>query len=235
MIRVLTLITALLLTQLAYGEETVKDEKAKKAHPGLMDPAKANETAPEKFDVEFTTTKGDFTLTVQRDWSPNGADRFYNMVRIGYFEEIAFFRAIEGFMVQFGIHGDPKVNEKWFDATIKDDKKKGISNEPGFITFAKTGQPDSRSTQFFLSLGSNGFLDSQGFTPFGKVTKGMEVVKKINTEYGENPRNENVQGDFKAMGNEYIKKRFPKIDFIKSVKLIDAEELEKRKKESALQ
>ncbi len=231
MIRVLTLISVLLVSPIAFGQEKPGEEK--KPHPGLMDPAKANEEAPAKFDVEFATTKGNFTLTVQRDWSPNGADRFYNLVRVGYFKDIAFFRAIEGFMAQFGIHGDPEVNEKWFDATIKDDPNKRISNEPGFITFAKTGRPNSRSTQFFLNLGNNGFLDSQGFTPFGKVTKGMDVVKKINTEYGENPPNENVQGDYKAMGNKYIKKRFPNIDFIKSVTLLDAEEMEKRKKKEA--
>lgn len=221
MTRNVMLAVVMLVAPLAFGQDAATAQKeSKKPHPGLMNPKLANEKAPEEFDVVFSTTKGDFVISVQRKWSPNGADRFYNMAKIGYFQDIGIFRAIKGFMFQFGIHGDPKVNQKWFDATIKDDKNAGISNKPGFITFAKTGQPNSRSTQFFVSLGDNNFLDRQGFTPFGQITKGMEVAQKINTEYGENPRNENVQGDYKSKGNAYIKKRFPKIDFIKSVKIV---------------
>lgn len=193
--------------------------KPKKPHPGLLDPKQAVEKAPAKFDVLVSTTKGDLVITVQRDWSPNGADRFYNLVKIGYFKDIGIFRAIKGFMVQFGIHGDPNVNKAWSEATIKDDaQKRGISNKPGMITFARTSQPDSRSTQFFINLGSNGFLDPQGFTPFGQITKGADVITKINTEYGENTRE--VQSKFEAEGNDYIRKRYPKIDYIKSIQLM---------------
>ena len=191
--------------------------KPAEPHPGLMNPKLATAKAPEKFDVEVTTTKGNFTITVDRTWSPNGADRFYNLVSIGYFNDIGIFRAIKGFMFQFGIHGDPNVNKKWSDANIKDDPAKGISNTPGTITFARTGAPDSRSTQFFINLGNNDFLDNQGFTPFGKVTKGADVITKINTEYGENPRS--FQGQFEAKGNAYLKERMPKVDYIKSVRL----------------
>lgn len=192
------------------------------AHPGLMDPTKAVEKAPEKFQAKVVTTKGDFVIEVTRKWSPNGADRFYNLVKIGYFEEVGIFRAIKGFMFQFGIHGNPDVNKKWGEATINDDPNvPGISNQKGYVTFAKTGRPNSRSTQFFVNLGNNKGLDRQGFTPFGAVVSGQDVLDKINTEYGENPRNENIQANFESQGNPYIKKRFPNIDFIKSVTLVD--------------
>jgi peptidyl-prolyl cis-trans isomerase A (cyclophilin A) len=187
----------------------------------LPPPAEANEKAPDKFQVEFETTKGNFVVEVNREWSPNGADRFYNLVKIGYFQDIAYFRAIEGFMIQFGIHGDPQVNKVWSEARIKDDPNAGISNEPGMLTFAKTGAPDSRSVQFFINLGNNARLDEMGFTPLGKVVSGMDVVKQINTEYGENSRE--VQGRFQAEGNKFIREKYPNIDFIKSAKLITKE------------
>lgn len=189
-------------------------------HPGMLQPSAANEKAPDVFRVKVATTKGDFVLECHRDWSPNGADRFYNLCKIGYMKEIAFFRAVEGFMFQFGIHGDPAVNDKWSEANIQDDPGvASVSNQKGFITFAKTGRPNSRSTQMFINLGDNSFLDDQGFTPFGKVVEGMEVIDKINTEYGENRGN--VQGEFKLKGNDYIKQKFPNIDFIKSVTILD--------------
>jgi peptidyl-prolyl cis-trans isomerase A (cyclophilin A) len=195
------------------------DSKNAARHPGLLDPSKANEQAPETFKVKMSTTKGDFVIAVTRKWSPNGADRFYNLVKIGYFQDIAIFRAIKGFMFQFGIHGDPNVSAKWSNSNIKDDPNAGISNEKGFITFAKTGQPNSRSTQLFVNLGNNRGLDAQGFTPFGQVVSGMDVVEKINTEYGENPRD--LQGNFEAGGNEYVLKRFPNLDIIKSATIIE--------------
>ena len=211
-----------LLASITYAQNAAPAAQAKqtKPHPGLKDPKLANEKAPAKFDVEVVTTKGNFTISVNRDWSPNGADRFYNLVKIGYFQDIGIFRAIEGFMFQFGIHGDPQVNAVWGEATFPDDKpKRGVSNRIGTITFAKTQFPNSRSTQFFINLRNNDGLDYQGFTPFGVVSKGKEVITKINTEYGENPRGENIQGRFKDEGNSFIKKRFPRLDFIKSIKL----------------
>ena len=188
-------------------------------HPALKDHTLATDKAPEQFKVKFTTTKGDFVIQVNRAWSPNGADRFYNLVKIGYFQDIAIFRAIKGFMFQFGIHGDPKVSKVWSKAEIPDDPNAGITNAPGTICFAKTGAPDSRSTQMFVNLGNNGPLDKQGFTPFGNVVEGMDVVKKINTEYGENRGN--VQGEFKRLGNEFILRKYPNIDLIKSVTLLE--------------
>ncbi len=185
----------------------------------LLNPALAKEKAPDKYRVKVETSKGDFVIEVTREWSPKGADRFFNLVKAGFFKDIAIFRAIEGFMFQFGIHGDPKVSKAWKDAKIDDDESKdGVSNKPGYISFATSGK-NSRTTQMFINLGDNGRLDSMGFTPFGKVIEGMEIVEKINTEYGENHRR--VQMRFQAEGNAYIKEEFPKIDFIKSVSLID--------------
>ncbi len=190
-------------------------------HPAMLDPSKATEKAPAKFEVKFSTTKGDFIVEANRDWSPNGVDRFYNMVKIGYFQDIVIFRAIPGFMWQFGIHGDPAVNAKWGESKIKDDPSKaGVSNQMGFLTFAKTGMPNSRSVQFFVNLGNNQSLDAQKFTPFARVTKGLDVIKKINTEYGENAPD--VQGNFQAKGNEYILGVYPNLDKIKSVTLVTA-------------
>lgn len=189
----------------------------------LMNPEEANEQAPDEFKVKFETTKGDIILQVNRKWSPNGADRFYNMVKIGYFKDIAIFRAIKGFMFQFGIHGDPEVSAEWRNATIQDDPSvEGVSNEKGYITFAKTGRPNSRSVQFFINLGNNANLDSMGFTPFGKVIEGMDVVEEINTEYGENRRGE--QGKLQMNGNEFIRESMPDVDFIKSATLVEDEE-----------
>ena len=188
-------------------------------HPAMLDPSKATEKAPDSFEVKFATTKGDFIVEAKREWSPNGVDRFYNMVKIGYFQDIVIFRAIPGFMWQFGIHGDPAVNAKWAESKIKDDPAKaGISNQMGFLTFAKTGMPNSRSVQFFVNLGNNQSLDSQKFTPFARVTKGLDVIKKINTEYGEN--RPEVQSNFQAKGNSYIDSVYPNLDRIKSITLM---------------
>ena len=189
------------------------------AHPALLAPSLATEKAPEKFSVKFATTKGEFVAEVNRAWSPNGADRFYNLVKIGYFKETVIFRAIEGFMFQFGIHSDPQVNAEWTNSNIKDDPgMKGISNTAGYITYAKDMTPNSRSVQFFVNLDDNAALDGDGFTPFAKVTKGMEVVKKINTEYGENQQGD--QDGFQKGGAKFILGKYPNLDTIQSVTLI---------------
>jgi len=187
----------------------------------LLDPSKATETAPASFKVKFTTTKGDFVVEVTRDWSPTGADRFYNLVKAGFFTDIAFFRNIEGFMVQFGISGDPKVSAAWKTAQIKDDPVKA-SNTPGMVTFAKTGAPNSRTTQIFINHGNNSNLDSMGFAPFGKVVEGQSVVSALYNGYGEGaPRGRGPdQGRIQAEGNTYLKKDFPEMDFIKSAAIL---------------
>jgi peptidyl-prolyl cis-trans isomerase A (cyclophilin A) len=181
----------------------------------LSDPSKLKEKAPDTFKVKFDTTKGAFTVEVTRSLAPNGADRFYNLVKAGYFKDIAFFRVIPGFMAQFGMNGDPKLTAIWNHANIQDDPVKG-SNTRGTITFAQTQMPNSRSAQFFINFGDNSRLDGDRFAPFGKVTEGMDVVDKINSEYREAPN----QGAIEAMGNEYLKKNFPNLDYIKSAKLL---------------
>ena len=186
----------------------------------MMDPSKANETAPETFKVKFETTKGDFVVQVNRKWSPNGADRFYNLVKIGYFDDVVFFRCIEGFMNQFGIHGDPIINDAWADATIKDDPRvKGVSNQKGYLTFARTGAPNSRSVQFFINAGDNARLDTMGFTPIGKIVQGMDNFLKLNTQYGENQPQDQEQ--FQKKGNDYILGKYPKLDRILHATLVE--------------
>jgi len=198
------------------------DSKAKSssASPGFADPAKLTAQAPETFKVRFDTTKGKFTIEVTRSLAPNGADRFYNLVRSGFFTDIAFFRVVPGFMCQFGIHGDPNASAKWREAAIPDDPVKG-SNTRGTITFATAG-PNTRTTQLFINFGNNGGLDGQGFSPFGKVIEGMDVVDKINGEYGDGaPYGHGPdQGRIQNEGNAYLKKDFPNLDYIKSATIV---------------
>ena len=187
----------------------------------LKNPAALTEKAPASFKVKFATTKGDFTLEVTRDWAPLGADRFYNLVKNGYFTDVAFFRVISGFMVQFGIHGDPAVAAAWRPARIQDDPVKQ-SNTKGYISYAMAG-PNTRTTQLFINYGNNARLDDMGFSPFGKVTEGMNVVESIYSGYGEGAPSGNGpdQGRVQMEGNAYLKKDFPKMDYIKSAALLN--------------
>ena len=213
--------SALLACGLANAAESEKKEEKKAADPtDLTDPSKLTEKSPESFKVKFETTKGNFTVEVTRSLAPNGADRFYNLVRSGYFKDVAFFRVISGFMCQFGIHGDPKVAAAWREARITDDPVKG-SNTRGAITFATAG-PNTRTTQLFINFGDNSRLDGMGFASFGKVTEGMDVVDKINSEYGEGaPRGRGPdQGRVQKEGNAYLKKDFPNLDYIKSASVL---------------
>ena len=153
----------------------------------LMDPASLNETAPDEFEARFETSAGDFVIEVTREWAPNGADRFYNLVKNGYYDDCRFFRVISGFMVQFGINGDPEIQSNWANpatAGIEDDPVRE-SNERGYVTFAKSGLPNSRTTQVFINFGNNGNLDADGFAPFGRVADGMDSVDDIYRDYGE--------------------------------------------------
>lgn len=196
------------------------EEKPAASSADFTDPSKLTAKAPESFKVKFDTTKGSFTVEVTRSLAPNGADRFYNLVRSGYFKDLAFFRVISGFMCQFGIHGDPKVSVVWRGAQIQDDLVKA-SNTRGAITFATAG-PNTRTTQLFINFGNNANLDGMGFSPFGKVTEGMDVVDKINSEYGEGaPRGRGPdQGRIQMEGNAYLKKSFPNLDYIKSAAIL---------------
>ena len=175
----------------------------------------------EPFQVEFVTSAGDFTVEVQPEWAPRGAARFKELVEAKYYDECRFFRVIEGFMAQFGMNGDPKVNDKWRKKTIDDDKAQE-SNTRGRITFATSG-PDSRTTQLFINFGDNSFLDGQGFAPFGEVVEGMDVVDALYDGYGEGaPRgNGPGQGRIAQDGNKYLKASFPKLDYVKTARLVD--------------
>jgi peptidyl-prolyl cis-trans isomerase A (cyclophilin A) len=204
----------------AEKKDAKPDDKKTASAADLTDPGKLKEKAPETFKARFDTTKGAFTIEVTRSLSPNGADRFYNLVRSGYFKDVAFFRVIPGFMCQFGIHGDPKVSAAWREAQISDDPVIG-SNTRGAVTFAMGG-PNTRTTQLFISFGNNSRLDGMGFPPLGKVSEGMDVVDKINGEYGEGapegrgPSQRRIQLE----GNAYLKKDFPNLDYIKSATIV---------------
>lgn len=172
---------------------------------------------PGTFQVLFETTKGDFTVEIHPEWAPNGAHHFKELVEDGYFTECGFFRAVPNFMVQFGIAGDPAMSAKW-DASIQDDPVVK-SNKRGYLTYAQTGQPNSRSTQLFINFKDNKFLDNQRFAPIGIVLgDGMKVVDSINQEYGEPPRD--AQSRLTTMGNAYLKQAMPNVDYINKATIV---------------
>jgi peptidyl-prolyl cis-trans isomerase A (cyclophilin A) len=186
-------------------------EKAAK----LRNPTALKEQAPATYKAKFDTSKGAFIVTVHRDWAPIGADRFYNLVKNGFFDDVRFFRVISNFMVQFGINGSPAVSAIWRNPAVqlKDDPVKQ-SNKRGYITFA-TGGPNTRTTQVFINFKDNAFLDGQGFSPFGEVSQGMEdVVDKLYSQYAGKPQEQFVQ--ILNQGNAFLNKDFPKLDFVKA-------------------
>jgi peptidyl-prolyl cis-trans isomerase A (cyclophilin A) len=187
----------------------------------LLRPAALKEQAPETFQVKFSTTRGDFVVTVNRAWSPNGADRFYNLVKHHFFDNASFFRVHPAFIVQFGISAYPPVSAAWRNSTIKDDPVKE-SNKKGTITFATAG-PNTRTTQLFINFGDNSQLDKMGFSPFGKVTEGMNVVEMFYEGYGEIPAMGGPgpePSEIERQGKLYIDKNFPKLDSIKTATLM---------------
>jgi peptidyl-prolyl cis-trans isomerase A (cyclophilin A) len=186
----------------------------------LLQPGSLKEKAPETYEVKFTTTKGDFVIRVTRAWAPLGADRFYNLAKHRFYDEASFFRVLPRFVVQFGISAHPEVSGPWQSATIKDDPVKQ-SNRRGFVTFA-AGGPNTRTTQVFINLGDNAALDAMGFSPFGEVTQGMDIVEKLYSGYGEGapsgkgPRQDLIQ----SQGKAYLEKGFPLLDSIKSTSVV---------------
>jgi peptidyl-prolyl cis-trans isomerase A (cyclophilin A) len=193
---------------------------AQKSSASLLDPASLKLQAPAVFDARFTTTKGDFVVEVTRAWSPRGADRFYNLVKYHFFDGAAFFRVLEGFVVQFGISPRSDVSQVWENAKIDDDPVTQ-SNTRGMLTFATSG-PNTRTTQLFINLGNNANLDSMGFSPFGKVTSGMEVIDKLYSQYGEGAPNGNGpdQNRIQKEGKAYLEKSFPLLDTIKTAVIV---------------
>lgn len=198
--------------------------KTKTAHgtdeQALLHPETLKAKAPDVYEVKFTTTKGDFVVQVTRAWAPQGADRFYNLIKHHFYDQASFFRVLSGFVVQFGLSASPQVTKAWQTATIKDDPVTQ-SNKPGYITFATSG-PNSRTTQVFINLGNNAQLDSMGFAAFGQVTEGMEVVQQLYSGYGEGaPSGRGPdQGQISSQGKPYLDKNFPNLDSIKTARIV---------------
>lgn len=199
-----------LLTALAAADASAFPQST---HPAMKDPSKATEKAPDSFRAKFTTTKGDIVFECTRAWAPNGVDRFYNLVKIGFFDDVALFRVAKGFVVQWGIHGDPQVSRVWSDANLPPDPVVQ-SNKRGMLTYAMAGRPDTRSTQLFINYGDNTSLDAQGFAPICKVVSGMETADAFNGEYAE--RVTGMQGEIQAKGNAYLREKWPNLDYIKT-------------------
>jgi peptidyl-prolyl cis-trans isomerase A (cyclophilin A) len=208
----------------AQGTTTKKSTGAATARPAydraLLRPALLKEKAPDEYKVQFSTTRGDFVVTVTRAWAPLGADRFYNLVKHHFYDNASFFRVLPNFMAQFGISAYPAVNAVWENANIKDDPVTQ-SNIRGYITFA-TGGPNTRTTQVFINFGDNKRLDHDGFAPFGRVTEGMNVVDMFYDQYGEGAPSGGGpdQNQIQKQGKPYLDKGWPKLDFIKTATII---------------
>jgi peptidyl-prolyl cis-trans isomerase A (cyclophilin A) len=169
--------------------------------------------APDSFRVAFATSKGTFVVAAHRTWSPNGADRFYALVRSGFFDENRFFRVLPGYIAQFGINDQKKVNERW-DTPIPDDPRRE-SNARGTLVFTSSG-PDTRAHQLFINLKDNPKLDPQGFVPVGRVVSGMEVVDSLYNDYGDDPKQQLLA----TLGNNYLLRMFPKLDYITTARIV---------------
>ena len=195
------------------GSEDTKDASRREV---LLDPDLAvwGETAPTTFLARFQSSAGDFVIEVVREWAPVGADRFYNLVRLGYYDDSRFHRTVPGFIVQWGLNGDPEITQAWLDRTIRDDSAVVASNVRGAIAFAFT-EVDTRSTQVYISLVDNTRLDAQGFPPFGRVVEGLDVVDRLYSGYGEDSGGGMRRGRQSAIideGNAYLDREFPMLD-----------------------
>ncbi|MHB1168438.1 MAG: peptidylprolyl isomerase [Longimicrobiales bacterium] len=210
--------SALMVIAACGGPDSISE-----ANPVLLQPGDTIFTAqaPDTFRAHFTTTEGEFTIEVYRDWAPRGADRFYNLVRSGYYDGNRFFRVVPGFMAQFGVHGDPAVEQAWRGQTLPDDPVQQ-SNRRGTISFAMKG-PDSRSTQVFINYRDNEALDQSGFAPFGRVVDGMIIVDRLNGEYGEPPPEGRGPDERRLVteGEDYLRREFPDLDRIERAEIVE--------------
>ncbi len=199
---------------------TEKAEEPAKAGNPLMDPSSLNAQAPATFKAKFETTKGDIVIQFNREWAPLGVDRVFNLIGNGYYDNARFYRVLTGFMAQFGMHADPKINAAWQGARFKDDPVTQ-SNTRGMVTFA-TGGPNTRTTQLFINYGNNAGLDKQGFSPIGEVIEGMEAADALYAAYGEGaPRGSGPSQQIIAQrGNAYLEADFPKLDYIKKASIV---------------
>ncbi len=181
------------------------------------------------YQVKFVTSKGEFIIEVHPEWAPIGATHFHKLVEAKYYDGCYFFRVIDNFMAQTGINGDPQVNAKWSGQNLEDEAGSQF-NKRGYVTFGKGQMPNSRSTHFFVNYQHSQHLDGNGFPPFGKVISGMDVVQEFYSGYD----TEDIsQEAFSAQGNDYIKKNFPKLDFIKTARIIEPHEKQKKEKRQA--
>jgi peptidyl-prolyl cis-trans isomerase A (cyclophilin A) len=212
----------LLMSAALWGQGEKKSATAppSASKDALLSPSSLREQAPDVFKAKFTTTKGEFVIEVTRAWSPHGADRFYNLVKNQFYDGAAFFRVVPDFVAQFGIHPQPEISAAWGRATIPDDLL-NESNARGKVTFATAGT-NMRTTQVFINLADNSNLDSMGFTPFGEVIEGMEVVDKLYGGYGEGPPDGKGpdQDLIYTQGKAYLEKKFPELDTIKTAVIV---------------
>ena len=195
------------------GSRTVAKTKPKSSAPAAAEESdsdirQVSATGRDPFVVRLETTKGNVLIKVHPDWAPRGAKRFRELVESGFYDGCKFFRVIEGFMAQVGMSGEPALNSQWDKKKLRDDPVIQ-SNKPGFVTFATSGA-DSRTTQFFINMGDNSKLDSQGFSPFGKVIQGQEIVESLYNRYGEQPNQDRIR----RSGNSYLETEFPQLDAI---------------------
>lgn len=182
----------------------------------LFAPRTCIEEAPAEFRVRFETTKGPFVVEAVREWAPQGVDRLWNLVKVGYFVKCPFYRVKRGFVAQFGFHPDPAVNERWKNAFIADDRAGRQRNRRGMLTFGMMGAPNSRSIHLFVNLVDNVHLDAQ-FPPVGRVTEGLEVIDALYAGYGETPS----QPAIERSGQAYLDEIFPKMDYITGATIVD--------------
>ena len=179
----------------------------------LKDPARLTETAPDVFRARFTTSAGTFVIEAHRGWAPLAADRFYNLVKNGFYDGSRFFRVLDGFMAQFGLNGEPEIESAWRTASLADEPVKQ-SNLRGYVTFTRESGPNSRYTMVFINYKDNSYLDADGFAPFGQVVTGMDVVDRLYSGYGRT--NVPDQRRIVREGNAYLQQEYPKLDFIRT-------------------
>jgi peptidyl-prolyl cis-trans isomerase A (cyclophilin A) len=203
---------AALLCLVLTGCSTQPEPKKEAAAPEKKAPPSST-GAPDVYRVKFVTSKGPFVIEAYREWAPRGADRFYELIKDGYYNDARFFRVIPNFVAQFGLAASPAMTKKW-DKSLDDDPV-AHTNGVGTVTFATAGR-NSRTTQVFINLRSNQLLDDKGFAAFGKVVEGMEVVEKLYSKYGDAPDQESIT----QRGNSYLKSRYPLLDYIKTATIL---------------
>ena len=206
----LTILIATIAAATSFAREP-QDASAK-----LRNPAALNEPAPATYRARFDTSQGVFVIEAHRDWAPNAADRFYNLVKNGFYDNARFFRVLSGFMAQFGLSADPDIQRAWTYAGLPDEPTKQ-SNTRGFVTFARESSPNSRYTMVFINFKDNSYLDSEGFPAFGQVVTGMDIVEKLYSGYGRT--NVPDQRRITSEGNAYLAAEYPKLDFIKRARI----------------